>query len=46
MNGTNQGRFSREEDPGKEKDMQSPYGGGWGEVGAGMRNALVKQKNP
>lgn len=43
MSGTNQGRFSREESLGKEKDMQSPYGG-QGE--GGMKNALVKQKNP
>ena len=42
MSGTNQGRFSREKNPGKEKDMQSPYEGR-GE--GGTRNALVKQEN-
>ena len=35
MNGTNQGRFSTEENPRKEKDRQSPYGEGGGRWGQG-----------
>ena len=35
MNGTNQGRFSTEENPKKENDRHSPDGGGGGRGGQG-----------